>query len=374
MASPSETLNRRAVLAGIGALAAGAVTTRSSGATSTTPALARLARGFNIPDWLEREGGLAPAPVVLTGLRAAGFTAVRLPVNGDRFAFGDATSRATATNEVEAALSLLLDHDFAVMLDLHTSPELSSLIESDPAAGADAAVAAWEQLAPIATGYGTDQVFPELLNEPPLERRNWVKLRDRLAKAVRHACPDHTTIWGAARVQGIWETLEQPALDDANAIAAVHYYWPMGFTHQCQNWSESPLERLAWLPFPAERDDPAVEARRALLEADDDREALAVLDEEFSSPWGREQIERDFADLARWSEATGTPAIVNEFGVLNFCVDPKSRATWTRAVRETAEAHGFGWTHWDLDQGFGFLASRLQAAGFDDAMLEALLA
>lgn len=372
MALPRETLNRRSVLAGMGSVAAATLVT-SGGATEVS-ALAKLARGFNIPDWLEREGGIAPAPVVLTGLRAAGFTAVRLPINGDRLAFGDATGRATATHEVEAALSLLLEHDFAVMLDLHTSPDLSSLLESDPSSGADAAVTAWKALAPIAADYGTDQVFPELLNEPPLEPRHWVKLRERLAETVRGACPDHTIIWGAARVQGIWETLEQPALDDANAIAAVHYYWPMGFTHQCQNWSESPLERLAWLPFPAQRDDPAVMARRAALEADDDREALAVLEEEFSSPWAREQIERDFSDLARWSKATGTPAIVNEFGVLNFCVDPKSRATWTRAVRETAETHGFAWTHWDLDQGFGFMGSRLRAAGFDDAMLEALLA
>ncbi len=374
MALPSETLNRRSVLAGIGALAAGTLAPGIGRAAAATPALIKLARGFNIPDWLEREGGIAPSPVVLTGLRAAGFTAVRLPVNGDRFAFADATGRATATHEVGAALSLLLEHDFAVMLDLHTSPDLSSLIETDPNRGADAAVTAWQALAPIVSGYGADQVFPELLNEPPLERRAWLELRDRLAEIVRRVCPDHTIVWGAARYQGIWETVDLPPLDDANNIVAVHYYWPMGFTHQCQSWGESPLERLAWLPFPAGRNDPAVVARRAALEADGDGEALAALDQEFSTPWEREQIEQDFADLARWSEATGTPAIVNEFGVLNFCVDPTSRATWTRAVRETAETHGIGWTHWDLDQGFGFIASRLRAAGFDDAMLAALLA
>ncbi len=198
MALPSETLNRRSVLAGIGALAAGALAPGSR-AAAATPALARLARGFNIPDWLEREGGIAPTPVVLAGLHAAGFTAVRLPVSGDRFAFGGATSRATATHELEAALSLLIEHDFAVMLDLHTSPELSSLLESDPARGAEAAVAAWQALAPIAAGYDPEQVFPELFNEPPLDRDDWLELRDRLAETVRRACPDHTLIWGAAR-------------------------------------------------------------------------------------------------------------------------------------------------------------------------------
>jgi endoglucanase len=65
--------------------------------------------------------------------------------------------------------------------------------------------------------------------------------------------------------------------------------------------------------------------------------------------------------------------MLNEFGVLNFCVDAQSRAAWVRAVREAAEANHIGWTYWELDQGFGFIKSRLSTEGFDAAMMAALL-
>jgi endoglucanase len=365
-------LNRRAVIAGLAA-AAGAATFPTAAAGPEDRARF-LSRGFNLPGWVDTADGIAPSPAVLEALALAGFGAVRLPVNGDRLALGDAADRTTALSQIEAAVKLLNDSGFAVMLDLHSSEGIGSLLESDPVRGEDAAVAAWEAMAPIAAGYAPEAVFPELLNEPPLERRRWMRLRDRLAETVRKHCPDHTLIWGASRVQGIWETTDLPALPDENAIVAVHYYWPMGFTHQCQSWGDSPLARLKALPFPATRKDDAVVALRASLEASGDTDALALLAEEFSTPWATKRIAAEFADLKRYATKTKTPVVINEFGVLNFCVDAQSRTTWVRAVRKEAEKAGFGWTYWELDQGFGFIADRTSVDGFDDTMMAALLA
>src|SRR5690606_20554004 len=102
--------------------------------------------------------------------------------------------------------------------------------------------------------------------------------------------------------------------------------------------------------------------------------ALDLLDTEFSFPWTDERIAADFDDLAAWSARTGTPAILNEFGVLNACVDPASRAHWTRTVRRAAEASGIGWIYWELDHGFGLMADRRDTETFDAGMIEALLA
>ena len=66
--------------------------------------------------------------------------------------------------------------------------------------------------------------------------------------------------------------------------------------------------------------------------------------------------------------------MLGEFGVLNFAVDPTSRANWIRAVREAAEGVGAGWVYWEADQGFGFIADRQSTDGFDDTMIGALLA
>ena len=66
----------------------------------------------------------------------------------------------------------------------------------------------------------------------------------------------------------------------------------------------------------------------------------------------------------------GRPVIVNEFGVLKWGADAASRLRWLSAVREAAEARCIGWTHWDLQDGFGLLAEDLEP---DGAALDALL-
>jgi endoglucanase len=156
-------------------------------------------------------------------------------------------------------------------------------------------------------------------------------------------------------------------------VAAIHYYTPMGFTHQCENWDGSPLGRLANLPFPASPDNPAVTALAAKLRAAGDEEAAEFLAKEFSGPWTAAHIDADFAKAAEWSGANGCPVILNEFGVLDFCVDPASRAYWIRAVRQAAEKNGIGWTYWEVDHGFGFIADRKSTDGFDAGVIDALL-
>jgi endoglucanase len=328
-----------------------------------------LARGFNLPDWVDREDGPAPSDDVLAQLRALGFSAVRLPVAGEQFGAVGGAGVLAASRRLEQALKRLKAHGYAVIVDLHSygaSPE-------EPAEGDAAAVQAWGEIGRVVAGFEPGRVFPELLNEPPMEQANWLTLRDRLAAAVRRRCPDHTLIWGAARYQGIWETLETPVLADPNAIAAVHYYTPLGFTHQCETWSGTPFERFENLPFPADGRSPRVAALRYRLSAAGDAEGLLALDEEFAASWTVARIAADFADIGSWSRQQGCPVILNEFGVLGFCVDAVSRANWTRAVREAAEQNGIGWTYWELDQGFGFIEDRQRPEGFDHELIGALL-
>jgi endoglucanase len=147
----------------------------------------------------------------------------------------------------------------------------------------------------------------------------------------------------------------------------------MGFTHQCETWDGSPLGRLANLPFPASPDNPAVRALAAKLDQAGDKEAAEFLEQEFSSPWTAAHIDADLASAGEWSRANGCPVILNEFGVLDFCVDPASRAYWIRAVRRAAEANGIGWMYWEVDHGFGFIADRNSTEGFDARIIEALL-
>lgn len=366
--------SRRAATGLLAATLGAAVLPTAAAPTGVGPHRVRaLARGFNLPDWIDGADSEVPLDAVLARLRTEGFGAIRLPLYGEPFgALGQSTALAAA-RQLEGALATLASHGYAVIVDLHGVAGLGSASALEHGDAEAAAVLAWDTISRVLLGFDADLVFPELLNEPPMEMPVWLALRDRLAEAVRRHCPDHTLIWGAARYQGIWETLDTPLLADPNAMAAVHYYGPMGFTHQCENWSGSVLERFEGVPFPADRSSPEVMALAARLQAAGDVEAFEALTAALAEPWTAAQVAAEFADIGAWSRRHHCPVILNEFGVLDFCAPAPSRTAWVRTVREAAELNGLGWTYWELDHGFGFIEDRRSLAGFDQTMIEALL-
>ncbi|MDR3473090.1 MAG: cellulase family glycosylhydrolase [Devosia sp.] len=357
----------RLLLAGlaVGVAPAGASTKPAPGPTIPT-------RGFNLPGWIDREDGRAPSPQVLAKLRGLGFETIRLPVDPDLVGSPDASVRAGMLSKIEVAIGQVLDAGFRVILDLHPSGDLVAAFARDPQGAGRRALMAWTYLGDVMADLPDDSVYAELLNEPPLVRSDWLVLREALAAAVRRKCPSHTLVWGPARYQGIWELKGTPPLADQNAIASVHYYTPMGFTHQCENWDRSPLERIANLPFPASRQSAAVTTLEAKFQQSGDTEAATFLDREFTGDWTVARINADFADLGAWSRVNRSPVMLDEFGVLNFCVDAMSRVRWVEAVRRAAEANGAGWTYWEADAGFGFIEDRSSTEGFSQSMLAAL--
>jgi endoglucanase len=328
------------------------------------PAVKVPTRGFNLPDWLADHARI-PDEGTLDMLHGLGFETIRLPVDPDFILNTDAA-------QIGSVLRTATDHDFNAIVDMHPGGSLD--FDGDFDGAATRLDDAWQKLAAIIADTSPEQVYPELLNEPPMEPEAFHPLRDRLAETVRRACPDHTLVWGPARYQGIWELDGSKPLDDANTIVAVHYYTPMGFTHQCLNWDDSsPLRLIKNLPFPATRKSPEVKALAAEFEAAGDQGMLDYLNGEFDGPWTVDHIDEDFATLGKWSKKHKTPVMLNEFGVLNFCVDATSRTNWVRAVREAAERNHVGWTYWEADQGFGFVSDRGPGAAVDQPMLDALL-
>lgn len=358
--STARLSRRRALVLGGGMLAASLLPTNARSRPAPP------SRGFNLPGWFDRAEGVAPHAAVLEKLREAGFETVRLPVDGDLLS-------ATMLRRIREGAESLLGAGFAVILDLHPSRALHAALRHDPNEGGARAVRAWEQLRAVVADLPAEKVYPELLNEPPLSPAAWLVLRERLAATVRATCPRHTLVWGPAPDQSLWDLAGVPPLADDNQIAAVHFYAPMAFTHQCQTWLPSPLARISGLPFPATLDMPAVQSRIAVLRAAGDIEAAALIETQMETPWTEDAVRILFGRAARWSRAQDCPIMLGEFGVLAACVDARSRVAWVRAVRRAAEAAGMGWVHWDLDQGFGFIRSRRGTDGFDPAMLAALL-
>ena len=62
----------------------------------------------------------------------------------------------------------------------------------------------------------------------------------------------------------------------------------------------------------------------------------------------------------RWNEMTGYPVYLGEFGAYEKA-DMKSRAAYTRIVRDEAEKRGIGWAYWEFASSFGVWSPKTHA-------------
>ncbi len=372
-AQRARLIDRRALLAGLATATLAPLNGAARGAAHS-PATARMhafATGFNLPGVCDVPPGEArrPSEELLGYLAKRGFRSIRLPVDPQLCADGSAEFHRA----LDEAQRRVLGSGLSLTLDMHPGDENGALLRTDAAKGGEFIAAAWRWLAKVAAELPPDRVALELLNEPPLATEDWRVLRGHLIDQIRQLAPDHTLVWGAAQNQTIEETIVDPGPDDGNAIAAVHYYYPMVFTHQGQSWGKSPYAPIRQLPFPLDAGDPQVMAIAARLRADSRADSLAELDAATEPPWTAARIEKDFAELGAWAKASGRPVIVNEFGVYRDYALEGDRVRWLGAVRRAAESNGFDWCHWEFDQGFGFTVSREDAGLIDEPVLTALL-
>jgi endoglucanase len=214
-------------------------------------------------------------------------------------------------------------------------------------------------------------VFAELLNEPDLKAARWQNEVEALAAFVRQLLPATTLIVGPVNWQRADSLPEFRPLADRNTVYAIHFYDPMVFTHQ-GHWDEQdPLHQIKGLPYPISAGDPRVQAIRRELQDKNATEALEMLDRAISAENEKPAIDRWLEPAFAWQQQFAQPIIVNEFGVLKAAAPRESRLRWLAQVTAYAREHCWGWTHWELAQGFGLLDER---TGEPDAdVLRALL-
>jgi endoglucanase len=361
--------SRRALLMS----AAATLLPKSARASVPQDRIARLARGFNLPDQAPLAPSKKPDISTLTWLRRRGMSHVRLPVLCEALVprLSNAEQTKAALADIDRALDLLLDCDFAVSVDMHPGSVFGRLHRTDPEAAFAALEEAWRALATRIAHRPTSRVFAELLNEPNTTDEVWRDQAERLAARLRMALPETTFIVGPAPYQRVEALAAWRPLDDANIVYAFHYYDPMFFTHQGLTWdASSPLSRLSDVPYPTQRDDPRIQLLMDDLRKRGDDALASDIDRALEQPWAKGTIERQFSALALWGRAHSAPIILNEFGVLRFKAARTARLAWLRDVRETAEANGFGWAHWDYREGFGLLD---EFGRPDSELIEALL-
>lgn len=348
---------------------------RCTGPTSGVPAqtIAALARGVNVSNWTENARLQGPSLELLRAVRSAGFTHIRLPVAGDLVmrAFSPQAAVERQLAGVDAALTELIGLGFHVSVDLHSGESFGRLHRDDPKASMAAMTDAWGSLASVIRKHPAERVFAELLNEPDIEPGRWQREVEQLAAFVRGQLPQTTLIVGPTYWQRADSLPQFRPLADRNVVYALHFYDPMVFTHQGHWDPANPLSRIHDLPFPLMADDPAVRRLRSELTARGDSEALQELEKAITQAGSPNYVARQLVPAVAWQERYARPLIINEFGVFKQAVPRGSRLHWLGSVVDSAEANCWGWTYWELDQGFGLTDSRTGRldAGVVDALM-----
>lgn len=249
-------------------------------------------------------------------LHDAGFRTVRVNLQAFRHMDG--------MNRMDTAWFKTLDW----VVDNATAAGLTVIVDEHDynACGDDAAlcraklIAFWQQVAPRYKD-APNSVIYEILNEPnkALTASGWNALLHDALAVIRSSNPERNIVIGPSMWNSIkqLDSLELPAAD-RHIIVTVHYYSPMEFTHQGAKWN---------------------------------KETAQLSGVKWGTDAERETVARDFMAVQRWSEASGRPILLGEFGAYDKG-DMDSRAKYTSFVARTAESHGWAWTYWQFDSDF----------------------
>ena len=335
---------------------------------------AALAKGFNLPNWDPRNLGYKPDNVLLSHLRAEGFSHIRLPVDGEML-MARFTDPLTITSYLEAMdreVNRLAGLGYAVIVDMHPGGSFQSLHEREPDKGFSALTEAWDRIVERANNWPDNVIYFELLNEPTPDPVTWWSQAQSLVSLLNAKAKGRRLIIGPAVYQRYEPLLAAEPLVGEGLIYAIHYYDPFYFTHQAMTWDDrSFLRDVGQLPFPGDASHPALKAAVDKLKRSGKREAAKSLEETYRTRWDAARIASDFDPVGKWATKHNTAVIISEFGVLDFDVDKFARADWIRAVREGAERHCMGWTHWDFSDGFAMVdpTTSLPIPSIMDALL-----
>lgn len=329
------------------------------------PALARLARGVNLSNWLQHgppaeAARYAPDAGDWRRIRALGLTHVRLPVNPS--ALPDDAALAALRAAIQAAHA----EDLLVVLAVQLPPEAKAQLGASGEAR-DALAAQWRRIAGALRDLPPTHLAFEPLNEPELaDAASSRELQAVLVAVLRVAVPFHTMVVSGHRYSGVDELAALRPLADANVVYGFHFYEPHNFTHQGANWGDLKWAMLSNFPYPS-----SPEAVAPLLAAAPDaaRDLLRWHGEE---RWNRERIRARLATAAQWAREHRVPVWCSEFGVLKIHAGAAERAAWLADVRTALEDDGIPWTHWDYAGPFGIVDGPGGARTEDTVAIEAL--
>ncbi|KAA3610509.1 MAG: glycoside hydrolase family 5 protein [Calditrichaeota bacterium] len=268
----------------------------------------------------EGEWGIILKELYFKEIKAAGFTAVRLPIRWSAHTQLDSpfTIEADFFSRIDWILDQAEENDLAIIINIHHYEE----IFANPDHEKEKFISIWKQITKKYINRPTT-VFYEILNEPndQLTAQLWNIYLAEAIDVIREIDSTHTVIIGPAEWGGISaiNKLIIPS-EEKNAIFTFHYYTPFEFTHQGAEWVDNSEAWLGttWNGFQNEK----------------------------------VEISTDFLSVKLWAEQRNLPVFLGEFGAY-YKADYTSRFKWTEYVAQRAEQDSFSWAYWEFAAGFG---------------------
>lgn len=321
-------------------------------------AMAELNRGYNITNWLEESAfsSFEYDEAYVESLAAAGFKALRLPIDLDLYVRGQSGSGEALSLELSDDLFTVLDsfdawtlkHGLSFTIDYHQYD--ASLDLMDPAS-VDRVVAIWRAVAEHFATNPRGDLYYELMNEPDLASgasamlaaAPWTAAAGRAIAAIRSRDTEHTIIFGDVNWYGIDTLGKRTPFADENIVYAFHFYDPFIFTHQGASWADMASTRGIPYPYAPERwSDHASDFGLTKVQP-------AWIWSQFRSynvGGTRAALFNRIAQAKSWAVAQGVPVICNEFGAYDATSLPEDRLRYYADVVDIFEQLEIPWQHW----------------------------
>ncbi len=329
---------------------------QSSGVPDTR--LANLGKGINLSHWWAQsitgqyddarlKSYITPADFVL--IRQMGFNHVRFTVNC-AVLLDEANPGVLNAGKLalfDEALAAMLDHDLAVVVDVHPEDEFKARLKAEPKL-ADGFVAFWGALAKHVAGSDPERVLLEVLNEPNMKDSGyWRALQAKTLAAMREGAPNHTLIATPDAWSGIDMLEKFEPYDDPNILYTFHDYEPHNFTHQGASWGWDMWKNFKNLPYPSSPE--AVEKVINQQEGDEAKKHVRYYGEmRWNLDKQRELIDRAVA----WADKHNVKLYCGEFGAYRKFSQPEDRARFLSDLVAALKERNIPWAMWDYCGGF----------------------
>ena len=256
-----------------------------------------------------------------TNIKSQGFDHVRIPVNFYT-AYYEATSYGYTTEQimgyVDTAIDLATKNGLYVILDFHGWFYIGE--ESDDE---EQFLNCWTQVANRYKDYSDMLVF-ELLNEPWKKNGSFLWSPSKLNQVQASAISiirntgsnnaDRLIICCTADGNKAYMLDELTLPDDDNLAVAIHEYEPYAFTHQNFKWAGTSG------------------SKPTLTEAG-----------------GFSGVNYDFSKIKSFTEKTGIPVILSEFGMNLDAPSDEDINTYLSTLTKLCRQNRMAWTYWQYD-------------------------